>query len=143
MVTQFMIGDSPHAKVRLNDELTIKWSDISGLDFQYSPLEDVTIVLETRNYNYHHNSNLSGRFYFLLLSKVNSSDYFDEVLLKNDKRLYGTFQLIIRASRSVPAKLVCICEPLQNTYILLLSLQVFHHQDSSFVHINNVYMGIL
>lgn len=82
----FIDPDTPRVE-DVRDSLTIRWEEISGLEFQYSPCEDAIVCIELYNYKAHVNPNLSSNFYFLQLSKTNSSKYFDDILLKADDRL--------------------------------------------------------
>eukprot|EP01080_Neovahlkampfia_damariscottae_P003371 gene3371-5918_t len=74
-------------RMNVRETLTISFDEISGLDFQYAPCEDVIIAIELFRKKKHDNPLLCTDMFFLQCKKQDSATYFDEIVLKSDKRL--------------------------------------------------------
>ncbi|EFC43562.1 predicted protein [Naegleria gruberi] len=67
--------------------LTIPFDEITGIEFQHSPLSDDIIVIETKRVPEQAPSTMQSNFFFLYLSREDSAKYMDGALLSSDKRL--------------------------------------------------------
>jgi hypothetical protein len=72
---------------RGGNRIVIKWSDISGLDFQYSPLGPAIVVIELSNVPTEAPKRFSSNFYFIYCTKEDCERYLDNQMLKSDTRL--------------------------------------------------------
>lgn len=82
--------DKKQLVITLQDHrlVVIPFSSISGLDFQYSPLNPVIVVIEMKELPIEAPSELQSAVYFLYCEKMDCAKYLDGIMLKADKRLH-------------------------------------------------------
>lgn len=66
----------------------IHWDDITGLDFQYTPLQPVLVVIELGKKPDLCPQTFKSVVYFLFCSKTHCERYLDQIMLANDTRLF-------------------------------------------------------
>ncbi|KAF0978847.1 hypothetical protein FDP41_001917 [Naegleria fowleri] len=72
---------------KVQEKLVIAFDDITGLEFQHSPLSDDIVVIEVNRIPTDAPTSMRSNFFFLYLSKEDSAKYMDGALLSSDKRL--------------------------------------------------------
>ncbi|KAL9645530.1 hypothetical protein ABK040_000594 [Willaertia magna] len=70
-----------------NNRIVMHFDDITGLEFQHSPLSDDIVVIELNNEPEVCPTTMKSNFYFLYISKEDSAKFMDGALLSSDKRL--------------------------------------------------------
>ncbi|KAG2377405.1 hypothetical protein C9374_009316 [Naegleria lovaniensis] len=71
----------------VQEKLVIAFDDITGLEFQHSPLSDDIVVIEVNQIPSDAPASMRSNFFFLYLTKEDSAKYMDGALLSSDKRL--------------------------------------------------------